>query len=95
MRTPHRLIERIRRLRISQRLFLMVVLAICLPFLLYGLLAYGSSNAVVQRKLNQVLDNALARTAISIENSVGNAKNQCIDFSYAASSNAELEQMEL
>ncbi len=82
MRTPHRLIERIRRLRISQRLFLMVVLAICLPFLLYGLLAYGSSNAVVQRKLNQVLDNALARTAISIENSVGNAKNQCIDFSY-------------
>ena len=82
MRTPHRLIERIRRLRISQRLFLMVVLAICLPFLLYGLLAYGSSTAVVQRKLNQVLDNALARTAISIENSVGNAKNQCIDFSY-------------
>lgn len=82
MRKPHRLIGRIRRLRISQRLFLMVVLAICLPFLLYGLLAYGSSNAVVQRKLNQVLDNALARTAISIENSVGNAKNQCIDFSY-------------
>ena len=79
---PHRLIGRIRRLRIAQRLMAMVFLAICLPLLLYGVLAYGSSNAMVQNKLNQVLENALAQTSVSIENSMGNAKNQCIDFSY-------------
>jgi two-component system sensor histidine kinase YesM len=72
----------LRKIKIFSRLLIMFIFATMLPIIMYGILSYNKSSAVIQEGISQSLESMLIQIGSTIGEKIEKVRNDSIEISY-------------